>query len=460
MRSLVKYAAGILAALVLPLLVLAQSQPNNSSVFPLVVTSTATPEGFTGVPSARLPTNGLWVAEPFSMVTTGQCVSGVYGGDNGGMGAMGGDYDPLEQDGNPVCGSENGPYIIVENGRQEYLPGSESVYAGFDTVTGELILNSQGESTGSVRSTMRKTYQVMGPDLILVTITMQEEGGCSMTGTYKLVLKTADELVCQGSNFSEQVLLPLSTSTPTPTADPANGDPTLYTAMEPYPSDTTCNEANTPPKFSEAHVRIESPSVAVLDYGDGQVTLYLIGIDGYQYTSGFGSNQEDITLFPADNGWYLGWMKSAGDEYCRWDTMLVRPGDLVEAAPELEPTTDTVSIGFGEVAEGAYTLKWMDEYMASLCPLDVKDKAPDFETVLVTLPKHAHRTAIMTFEGGEITLNYLEEQQMYMVMDAPYGEGNMFASLVAYEDGTVFLSYQMLFDTGDTCTRSAELVTK
>src|SRR5437868_5290940 len=127
MRSMMKYMAGILIALVLPLLALAQNQPNSGSVFPLEITPTVTPEGFTGIPSARMPTNGLWVAEAFAFETTGSCVSDW--GDNDGPGA---DYDPFDQPGNPVCGFADVPYIIVENTRQEYVMASDSVFAALD----------------------------------------------------------------------------------------------------------------------------------------------------------------------------------------------------------------------------------------------------------------------------------------------------------------------------------------
>jgi hypothetical protein len=457
MRLLMKYTAGMLVILALPLLVLAQSQPNNGSVFPVVITPTVTPEGFIGLPSSRMPTNGLWVAEAFEFQTTGACVADW--GDNDGP-PVG--YDPFDQEGEPVCAFADVPYIIAGNARQEYVTGSDSMYAAMDEIEGRLIHDGGGAATGSVVTRTRRTYQVLAPDLIRVTITIEEEGGCTMTASYNLMLKTPDEMVCETQNFNEQVFLPISTPTPTPTPDPTAGDP-LYLVTEPFENDmTVCTEANMVPQFTEATIRFNSPLEMVIDWGEGEVTLYLAGDDYYEYDSGTGSTREHITMFPVDNGWSLGWSKRVDSDNCRWDVMLVLPGDVTdEITPEAQPTTDSSTSGpaLVEIAEGVYGMEWMDEYMASLCTDDLKAQAPDFASARISLSPD-DGDATITYEEGEFVLDYMADQQMYMVMEMPYGDDTMFISLAAYDDGTAYLTYQVTFASGETCLRSAQMVGK
>lgn len=457
MRSMMKYAAGMLATLALPLLVLAQSQPNTDGVFPLVITPTVTPEGFIGVPTSRMPTNGLWVAEAFEFQITGDCVA--VGGDNDGP-PVG--YDPFDQEGEPVCGFADVPYIIAQNNRQEYVTDSDSLYAAMDQVEGRVIHDGGGASTGSIIATTRRTFQVLAPDLIRVTITIVEEGGCTMTASYNMMLKTPDDRVCEAENFNEQVFLPISTPTPTPTPDPDAGDP-LYIVDDPYGNDmSACTEANMVPQFVDATLRFPTPMEMVIDYGEGEITLYLAGDDYYEYDSGTGSTREHITMFPLDNGWSLGWSKRVDGDICRWDVNLVRPGDLTDdIIEEPEPTLDSSTTGpaLVEIAEGVYDMSWMDEYMASLCPDDLKAEAPDFDSARISISPD-DGDATLTYELGEFVMDYLPDQTMYLVMDAPYEDSTVFLSVAAYEDGTAYLTYQVTFANGETCLRSAQMFAK
>jgi hypothetical protein len=90
-----------------------------------------------------------------------------------------------------------------------------------------------------------------------------------------------------------------------------------------------------------------------------------------------------------------------------------------------------------------------------LCPAELKAKAPDFETAEIALSDTGD--ALFTFDGGEFTVPYMADQKLYMTMDAPYGESKLFVSLVAYGDGTAYLTYQATFDDGTMCSRSAEM---
>ncbi|MBZ0290506.1 MAG: hypothetical protein K8I30_22980, partial [Anaerolineae bacterium] len=218
------------------------------------------------VPSQVLPINGYWRVRPFTMTVTGECQH--YDCDGCG-GATAGE---LEDDpGQPLCGYANTgglPFITWQGAAHPYLPGTGSIYSQEPDEWTESRVDANGATTGSVKMTRTTEYRVVAPDLIVVTLVIQEEGGCTMSAEFEIELVTPDESVCPPLSElpSDLLTTPAPESTPMPLVE-AEGP--FRAGLPLILDENQCTADNTPPQLTEVFLRSQDDGSKLIDYGTG-----------------------------------------------------------------------------------------------------------------------------------------------------------------------------------------------
>lgn len=407
------------------------------------------------VPSQMLPINGRWKVQPYRTNVIGDC----FDTDAWAQGEGGGSDE--EELGDPLCGYENPgglPFITWQAEIHMYLPGTSSIYSDLPR-TGYQATRSQanGPMDSSRKYVTTVEYEVVAPDRIRVHYLAQFEGGCAIEATYDIVLVKADESVCPAQNTYD----PSQGNTEPGAINPVKDDDELpieeppvfegpYTVGMPIGTAPQCEF----PAMSEVRLLDQGNGALVMDYGTGQKTLYRDSV-GYTYDSGFGpTGWENLSLFFNSNGnGYLTWNKTdATGQMCSVSQDLYLPGQVPADTPT-QPTdstssTDSGTVAGGTLADGAYAVEW--SIMEATCPADLQAVMPTFANVTVSFND---KTVVLSYDGGEITLDDMMGLGTYMFMDMT-ANPMLNVSLTNVSGMDVQLSWMAMSQTGSTCTAS------
>ncbi|MBE0688867.1 MAG: hypothetical protein IH587_01940, partial [Anaerolineae bacterium] len=394
------------------------------------------------VPSQNMPINGYWRVQPFAMTSSGQCQALT--GDNDGPSAMD-DSNP----GQPLCGYENPgglPFIVWEYADHPYLPGTSSIYSREPETRTELIRDQNGQTTGSMRVTTTREYEVIAPDQIRVHLVMAEEGGCTQTADYLLELVTADEAICAQ-------MPPISTPEPT---QPPPAETTYRVGLPLITSPEDCNESNTPPEFDEVRVIPQSDGSLLLDYGVGAQTLYQASDRNYTFEGDTGNGARtslSLTLL-SDGEASIFWSVNTRDgNICSLSLPLTLPGSESSSQAESTPTETPAPSSSGASQSqavnyslnGRYRITW--NIMDMLCPPDMQTMIPGWTEATMAQPD----TATLTFaaEGHDYMLSDMNGEGQFMFIDMEDPAQMTILSVTATGPGTASLSWTGMPTSGN-----------
>jgi hypothetical protein len=420
-----------------------------------------------------LPLNGYWRAHPFEMTISGKCKD--LNGDNGGGVRPGGeDEDP----GDPLCAFRNPtglPYFTWQSGAQVYEPGTPSIYSQGSRTSYEVQRDRGGASIGTITVTRTIRYQVISPTEIRVIVTISEQGGCTMTGEYKLELVTADNSICSPTHelpTPEPTAVPTQPSTVQTPEGPGESKGPFRAASPIFTDKTQCDETNSPPDISTLNIVPQTENTMLLDYGTGSQVVYRAGDNFYMYESGPQDGKRiSISLTILDDGsasifWSVRTLSSG--KMCSMSQDFELPGSEptatstpdAQATPSAGGEATPVSGSAGEyvpvpVPVGAYKVTWT--VMEQLCPANMQQYAPNFTEVTVSFKDVT--TAVVTFAGGEYVLMDYSGQQLYSLINGEIGDVQFVASLSSTGPGQVFFTWSGMLksDNNSTCTVMANL---
>ena len=410
------------------------------------------------VASQMLPINGYWRVRPFEMQTSGTCRQ--LSGDNGGMAPIDVENDP----GQPLCGYDNPtglPFIEWEGDEHPYLPGTGSIYSRAPESFTSVVTDSNGATTGSVRTTYTTEYRVVAPDRIQVHLVIQEQGGCTQTADYILELVTADESVCPEIVIvSTPVEIPVSTEvaatpqpgTPAPTEAPVEDVPQVMRGLyhvnsQEYLDQTECTETNTPPVFEDVNIEPQADGSLLLDYGSGTQILYDNGDNSFLYDTGINVDIQYniyLNLHPEGLG-YLAWsMKSSDNQICYATMDIGIPGAVLPTptpAPVEETETDAVL-----PVPGTYQVIW--ESIPGLeCDPTLEELLPNFEQATVSQTTEGY-----TIDAGESSYPLTDVAGFYSYTSfSEDGSSELIMLMEVQDSGNMLLNYTNFSADGAYC---------
>lgn len=369
--------------------------------------------------SQELPISGYWRVLPFEYKRSGDCKVYICDGCGGGV------VSTREQDpGQPLCGYDNPaglPFIFWHGREYPYLEGTSNIYGTPTEVEIQVARDSNGKTTGNVRTERTEDYEVVAPDKIIVHDYIREIGGCSVSADIVLELVRQDETVC---NITE---LPADLTTPEPISTPVPGETKKMRVMQQIVSDEKdCNETNTPPAFDEVTLTPNADFSLTLDYGSGKQILYSSGGGYYEFSTGTSAavrQSINLVLYNDRPGGSLSWsiQSQRGGPHCYVTRDLVVPGMEAQFTPTPVPESSTGtngSAGSGDTVvpinllPGRYKAEWMN--IPGLCVEDLIPVAPHFDEVMVALPDAS--TVTLDYGSGPVALS-LNTTNMYFVFN-------------------------------------------
>ncbi|MBZ0289112.1 MAG: hypothetical protein K8I30_15945, partial [Anaerolineae bacterium] len=177
-----------------------------STIFVPICPPTATPKPQN---QSSAVVNGLWIQEPGgeSFSSSGQCRADY--GDNDGPPNYGSE-DEIPRV--PACVSGDNQWLSVNN-NGPFPRVLEGIYSTQEF--SRSLIETGGETTGSVNVTTRREYRVISPTQIEFSYTISEDGGCTRTSTIRYKLVAPNEMVCSGTLITPEATL---MSTPVATA--------------------------------------------------------------------------------------------------------------------------------------------------------------------------------------------------------------------------------------------------
>jgi hypothetical protein len=409
------------------------------------------------VPGTHLPINGYWRVRPFSMTSSGACKRP--GGDNGGPDGNGSgeNADP----GRPLCGYANSPelpYLVWDGEDLVYLPGTGSLYAPETTVTMQMLRDSSGQSTGSLKVTTTREYRVVSPSKIQVHLLIQEDGGCSLSADYELELVTADDSICPADDT-------LSTPTPEPTEPPETQGP-FKVGLPFYNNEADCDDSNRPPTFGDVFLRAQAGDAMLVDYGSGQQMTFADGWSTYSYDSGNLNGPRllfGLTLLDSGGGSIFWSKKNNGGEMCVATFDLVDPAQPVATvAPAPDGSSDGLGTAAGEAGDsdadgfvlptGHFTVTWA-EYAGLPCAAALVPKLPRFAEADISALGGAYQLV-----GAGVTYGLQKQGGTYIYMAFGADNNSAILSFNGFDaDGNVSGSYVYAASDGSNCMNALTL---
>ncbi|MBI1279956.1 MAG: hypothetical protein GC179_17650 [Anaerolineaceae bacterium] len=358
---------------------------------PPTATPTRTPVPITVTPGTGI-INGLWVLDPnaSSYNSSGNC--NVPGGDNGGMG---GEYQPDDLPKFPVCMTGDQQWLKVD-ASGPYPLVVPSIYS--EQEMRRELLESNGETTGSLNVTITRQYHVISPSEIEYSYITHEEGGCTTTSTVRYKLVEANNLVCSGVVMTPE-FTPMPTQIPTAKPGetqlpPATPEPPVqigdYTIQLP-PVDATCKADQIPPS-DKVDVSYDSNQNMFISFGGGGFTLFWNGSDYYEYHKGNGF-MVSVNTYPG--GASLSWSKQG----CFVNSQLTRQGQPTATPLPVEPTREAATTGT-DLAGSSFSVTW--NAPANMCSEANKSMLPDLSSAVMTA--QADGNFVVSVEGIDYTL--------------------------------------------------------
>lgn len=404
---------------------------------PPTATPTRTPLPITVTPGTGI-INGLWVLDPSgsSFNSSGSC--NIPGGDNGGMG---GEYQPDELPKFPVCMTGDQQWLKVD-ASGPYPMVVPSMYS--ESEMKRELLESKGETTGSLNVTITRQYHVISPSEIEYSYITHEEGGCTTTSTIRYKLVEANNLVCSGV-----VMTPESTSVPTqmPTAKPGETQLPPATPAPPVqtggyiiqlpPVDASC-PADKLPKSDTVDVSYDNNQNMFINFGGGGFTLFWNGSDYYEYHKG---NRFMVSVNTYPGGASLSW----SNQGCFMNSQLAQQGAPPPTPVPVEPTREAVTTG-ADLAGSSFSVTW--DASAAMCPDDNKSMLPDLNTAVLA----ANTDGTFTFSVGGKDYSLTNQDGIYGITDM-HDDGTMTAiSMNGFYEGKGQGSYTAIGTEGKYCT--------
>ncbi len=381
--------------------------------------------------------NGLWVLDPngSGFTSSGKC--NIPGGDNGGMG---GEYQPDELPKIPVCMTGDQQWLKVD-ASGPYPMVVPSMYS--ESEMKRELLESNGETTGSLNVTITRQYHVISPSEIEYSYITHEEGGCTTTSTVRYKLVEANNLVCSGV-----VMTPEFTSVPTqmPTAKPgetqlppATPVPPVqigkYVIQIPTPDDL-CKADQMPPS-DNVDVSYDSNQNMFINFGGGGLTLFWNGSDYYAYHKGNGF-MVSVNTYPG--GASLSWSKDG----CFVNSQLSREGQATATPLPVEPTREAATTG-ADLAGSSFSVTW--DAPANMCDDENKSMLPDLSTAVLTA--NADGTFTFSVNGKDYSLT--NQDGIYGITDM-HDDGTMTAiNMNGFYEGIGQGSYSAIGNDGKYC---------
>ncbi len=343
-------------------------------ICPPTKTPTATYVPITVTPGAKI-VNGLWVLDPNASTYNSSGSCNIPGGDNGGMG---GEYQPDELPKVPVCMTADQQWLKVD-ASGPYPLDVPSYYS--ESEMSRELLETNGETTGSVNLTTTRKYHVISPSEIEYLYIRHEEGGCTTTSTVRYKLVEANNLVCSGVVMTpEYTAVPTQMPTPKPgetQQPPMTPEPPIqigeYTIEIPVP-DASCNADQMPPADQLA-VNYDNNQNMFINFGGLSFTLFWNGSDYYEYRKG---NQFMVSVNTYPGGSSLSWSKQG----CFVNSQLMG-GNMPAAATSVpvEPTDEAVTDA-AAIAGSSFSVTW--DAPAYMCAAENKSMLPDLNSAVLT----------------------------------------------------------------------------
>jgi uncharacterized protein YgiM (DUF1202 family) len=246
-----------------------------------------------------LPTAGWWRPARFTNVFTGECLSGPVADGDGGGGA---ELPTIPVYGIKLPGKR--AYLIVQTQAYPHVEGTTDRFGGDRAPYYEAKRDDNFQTIGTIETVYSDDYQVLAPDRILVTISSQETGGCSSTGSYEMTLITADDSVIDENAAAETIEQYEMYATPQPVADINDG---LYDVSFGDPVGT-CDETLGPPDIDTMQVTPNGDDSITLETDTVSYTVYREGRNSYQYDAGRGEPHIQVSLNVSEDGLSFSWL--------------------------------------------------------------------------------------------------------------------------------------------------------
>ena len=403
---------------------------------PPTETPTATYVPITVTPSASI-VNGLWVLDPngSGFRSSGQCQ--LDGGDNGGMG---GEYQPDDLPKIPVCMTGDRQWLKVD-ASGPYPLVVPSIYS--ESEMSRELLESNGETTGSVNVNISRQYHVISPSEIEYSYIRQEKGGCTTTSTVRYKLVEANNLVCSGV-----VMTPNFTAVPTqmPTAKPGETPLPPVTPVPPIqtgeytvqlpPVDASCT-ADQLPQSDKVDVSYDNNQNMFITFGGGGYTLFWNGSNDYEYHKG----QFMVSVNTYPGGASLSRIKQG----CFMNSQLAQEGAPTATPVPVEPTSEAVTDP-ASIAGSSFSVTW--DAPAYICAEENKSMLPDLSTAVLTAKADGDFT--FSVDGIDYTLTNQDGIYGFTQMNT---DGSMtMINMNGFYEGIGSGSFSAIGTGGKSCT--------